>query len=138
MSRTVNKVILIGNVGKDPDTNFTATGVRVAHLRLATTETWKDKDGAMQEHTDWHTIVAWRGLAEVVEKLVKKGSRLYVEGKLQSRSFEDRDGNKRTVVEVVADHILVLDARKSEVSSDSDTPHATGQAGPSNESEIPF
>lgn len=114
MSRTLNKVMLIGNVGKDPEVHFTPSGVKVAQLRLATSETWKDKDGAIQEHTDWHTIIAWRGLADVVERLVRRGSRLYVEGKIQSRSFDDRDGNKRYVTEIVADSLLVLDAKKQD------------------------
>ncbi|MEY2719790.1 MAG: single-strand binding protein [Bacteroidota bacterium] len=112
MSRTLNKVMLIGNVGKDPEVHFTPSGVKVAQLRLATSETWKDKDGAVQEHTDWHTIIAWRGLADVVERLVRRGSRLYVEGKIQSRSFDDRDGNKKYVTEIIADSLLVLDAKR--------------------------
>ena len=114
MSRTLNKVMLIGNVGKEPDVNFTPSGVKVAHFRLATSETWKDKDGAVQEHTDWHTVVAWRGLADVVEKLMRRGTRVYVEGKIQSRSFDDRDGNKRYVTEIVADNLLLLDAKRSD------------------------
>jgi single-strand DNA-binding protein len=114
MSRTLNKVMLIGNVGKDPEVHFTPSGVKVAQLRLATSETWKDKDGAVQEHTDWHTIIAWRGLADVVERLVRRGSRLYVEGKIQSRSFDDRDGNKKYVTEIIADSLLVLDAKRQE------------------------
>lgn len=124
MSRTLNKVMLIGNVGKDPDVNFTPTGVKVAQLRLATSETWKDKDGVVQEHTDWHTIIAWRGLADVVEKMVRRGSRLYVEGKIQSRSFEDREGNKRYVIEIIAENVLVLDARRSETISDAESTSA--------------
>ena len=104
--------MLIGNVGKDPEVHFTPSGVKVAQLRLATSETWKDKDGAVQEHTDWHTIIAWRGLADVVERLVRRGSRLYVEGKIQSRSFDDRDGNKKYVTEIIADSLLVLDAKR--------------------------
>jgi len=114
MSRTLNKVMLIGNVGKDPEVNFTPSGVKVAQFRLATSETWKDKDGTIQEHTDWHTIVAWRGLADVVEKLVRRGSRIYIEGKIQSRSFQDADGHNRYVVEIVADNLLLLDSKKSE------------------------
>ncbi|MBK6290962.1 MAG: single-stranded DNA-binding protein [Ignavibacteria bacterium] len=129
MSRTLNKVMLIGNVGKDPEVNFTPTGVKVAQFRLATSETWKDKDGAVQEHTDWHTIIAWRGLADVVEKLVRRGTRIYVEGKIQSRSFEDRDGNKRYVTEIVADNLLLLDPKKAE---HSDAPPAQGS------DDIPF
>jgi len=129
MSRTLNKVMLIGNVGKDPEVNFTPSGVKVAVFRMATAETWKDKDGAVQEHTDWHSIVAWRGLADVVEKLVRRGSRLYVEGKIQSRSFEDRDGNKRYVTEIVADNLLLLDAKKP------DQPASTTEA---ENNDIPF
>ena len=112
MSRTLNKVMLIGNVGKDPDINFTPSGVKVAQFRMATSETWKDKEGAIQEHTDWHTIVAWRGLADVVEKLVHKGSRVYVEGRIQTRSYDDKEGQKRYVTEIVADNLLLLDAKK--------------------------
>lgn len=114
MSRTLNKVMLIGNVGKDPDVHFTPSGVKVAQFRMATTETWKDKEGAIQEHTDWHTIIAWRGLADVVEKLIHRGSRVYIEGKIQSRSFDDKEGNKRYVVEVVAENLLNLDSKKPE------------------------
>jgi single-strand DNA-binding protein len=114
MSRSLNKVMLIGNVGKEPEVNFTPSGVKVAQFRMATTETWKDRDGALQEHTDWHTIIAWRGLADVVEKLVRRGSRVYIEGKIQSRSFDDKEGHKRYVTEVVADNILMLDAKKVE------------------------
>lgn len=114
MSRTLNKVMLIGNVGKDPEVNFTPSGVKVAQFRLATSESWKDKEGAIQEHTDWHTVIAWRGLADVVEKLVRRGSRVYVEGKIQSRSFDDKEGHKRYVTEIVADNILLLDVKKAE------------------------
>lgn len=114
MSRTLNKVMLIGNVGKDPEVNFTPSGVKVTQFRLATSETWKDKDGAVQEHTDWHTIIAWRGLADIVEKLLKRGSRVYIEGKIQSRTFEDRDGNKRYITEIVADNLLLLDSKRSD------------------------
>ncbi|RPI65798.1 MAG: single-stranded DNA-binding protein [Ignavibacteriae bacterium] len=114
MSRTLNKVMLIGNVGKDPDVHFTPSGVKVAQFRMATTETWKDKEGAVQEHTDWHTIIAWRGLADVVEKLIHRGSRVYIEGKIQSRSYDDKEGIKRYVVEVVAENLLNLDSKKPE------------------------
>jgi len=114
MSRTLNKVMLIGNIGKDPEVNFTPSGVKVAQFRMATSETWKDKDGAIQEHTDWHTVIAWRGLADIVEKLVRRGSRVYVEGKIQSRSFDDKEGHKRYVTEIVADNILLLDVKKNE------------------------
>ncbi|MBU3678831.1 MAG: single-stranded DNA-binding protein [Candidatus Kapabacteria bacterium] len=138
MSRTLNKVMLIGNVGKDPDVNFTPSGVKVAQFRMATSETWKDKDGAVQEHTDWHTVIAWRGLADVVERLVRRGTRLYVEGKIQSRSFDDRDGNKRYVTEIVAENLLLLDAKRPEQSashSETENNNGTSTAGGD---EIPF
>jgi single-strand DNA-binding protein len=113
MSRTLNKVMLIGNVGRDPELKFTPSGIPVISFRLATSETWKDREGEVKEHTDWHTIVAWRGLAEVINKLVKKGSRVYIEGRIQTRNFEDKNNNKRHVVEILADNMLLLDNRKS-------------------------
>jgi len=104
--------MLIGNVAKDPELKFTPSGIPVTSFRLATTESWKEKDGSVQEHTDWHSIVAWRGLAEIITKLVRKGSKIYIEGRLQSRSFEDKNGNKKYVVEVLADNMLILETRK--------------------------
>lgn len=138
MSRTLNKVMLIGNVGKDPDVNFTPSGVKVAQFRMATSETWKDKDGAVQEQTDWHTIIAWRGLADVVERLVRRGSRLYVEGKIQSRSFDDRDGHKRYITEIIAENLLLLDAKRPEhTNSHAETEQGTGSSTAAAD-EIPF
>ena len=113
MSRTLNKVMLIGNVGKDPELKYTPSGIPVTSFRLATSETWKDRDGNVQEHTDWHTIVAWRGLAEVIHKLVKKGSRVYIEGRIQTRTFDDKTGSRRHVVEILADNMLLLEIRKA-------------------------
>jgi single-strand DNA-binding protein len=105
--------MLIGNVGKDPELKYTPSGIPVTSFRLATSETWKDREGNIQEHTDWHTIVAWRGLAEVIHKLVNKGSRVYIEGRIQTRNFDDKSGSRRHVVEVLADNMLLLDPRKS-------------------------
>lgn len=113
MSRTLNKVMLIGNVGRDPELKYTPSGIPVTSFRLATSETWKDRDSNIKEHTDWHTIVAWRGLAEVIYKLVRKGSRVYIEGRIQTRTFDDKSGNRRHVVEVLADNMLLLDTRKN-------------------------
>jgi single-strand DNA-binding protein len=112
MSRTLNKVILIGNVGKDPEIKYTPSGIPVTSFRLATSENWKDKDGHLQEHTDWHTIVAWRGLAEIIQKLVRKGSRVYIEGKIQTRNFEDKGGNRKHIFEILAENMLLLDQRR--------------------------
>ncbi|MCX6148421.1 MAG: single-stranded DNA-binding protein [Candidatus Kapabacteria bacterium] len=114
MSRTLNKVMLIGNVGKSPETKHTPSGIPVTSFRLATTENWKDREGKLQEQTDWHTIVAWRGLAEVIQKLVTKGSRIYIEGRLQTRTFNGKDGNKRHIVEILADNMLLLDSKRRE------------------------
>ncbi len=133
MSRSLNKVMLIGNVGKDPDVNFTASGIPVAQFRLATTESRKDKDGQYQEHTEWHTIIAWRGLAEIIQRLVHRGSRIYVEGRLQTRIFEDQSGTKKYFTEVVADNILLLDGRRSEESSSQ-----SESAAASIDDDIPF
>lgn len=113
MSRTLNKAMLIGNVGRNPELKHTPSGIPVTSFRLATSESWKDRDGNLQEHTDWHTVVAWRGLAEVIYKLVKKGSRVYIEGKIQTRSFEDKFSNRRHIVEILADNMLLLDNKKS-------------------------
>lgn len=137
MSRTLNKVMLIGNVGKDPDVNFTPTGVKVAQFRMATSESWKDKDGAIQEHTDWHTIVAWRGLAEIVERLIHRGSRIYVEGKIQTRTYDDKEGQKRYVTEIVADNILLLDPKRAEGNGNGEAEHSTAASDEKDE-DIPF
>ncbi len=112
MSRGFNQVILIGNVGKDPDVRYTASGIPVATFSIATSEVWRDKDGNQQERTDWHNIVAWRKLAETIQEFVKKGSRLMVQGKIQYRSYE-KNGEKRYVTEIVAETILLLDSREA-------------------------
>ncbi len=111
MSRSLNKVFLIGNVGKDPNVRYTSKGDPVATFPLATSEVWRDKDGQIQERTDWHNIVAWRKLAEIIQELVNKGSRVFVEGRIQTRSFEDRSGERRYITEVVAENLLLLGPR---------------------------
>jgi single-strand DNA-binding protein len=112
----VNKVILIGNVGKDPEIKVLENGVRVANFPLATTEIYK-KDGNRFEQTEWHNIVLWRGLAEVSEKIVRKGALVYIEGKLRSRTWEDKDKIKRYSVEIVADTLTVLTGRRDDASN---------------------
>lgn len=128
MSRTLNKVMLIGNVGKEPELKETPGGIPVTSFRMATSESWKDKDGIVKEHTDWHTIVAWRGLAKVINKLVTKGTRVYVEGRLQTRNYEDTDGNKRQIVEILADNLLILEDRKSDRHRDEDDDYDFGDS----------
>lgn len=104
----VNKVILIGNVGADPEVRYLEGGVAVANLRLATTERYKNKNGENVDQTEWHNIVLWRGLAEIVEKYVRKGMRLYIEGRIRTRSWDDQNGNKRYTTEIWADNMQML------------------------------
>ena len=112
----VNKVILIGNLGKNPDVvafpqdrhDETSNVVKKASFPLATTEYRRTRDGEKVEQTEWHNVVCWRTLAEIAEKILRKGTQIYVEGKLQTRSWEDREGNKRYITEVVADNFTVL------------------------------
>ena len=111
-SKSVNKVILVGNLGKDPEVKVTARGVPVARFSLATTERFKDDSGKFQERTEWHSIVAWQKLAEIVGEFVSKGSRVYVEGKLQTSSWDDRQkGEKKYRTEVVAKDLVLLGSR---------------------------
>jgi single-strand DNA-binding protein len=110
-SRSVNKVILIGNLGKDPELRYTSSGVAVASFSVATNESWKDPEGNTQERTQWHNIVAWRKLAEICGEYLKKGSKLYLEGRLQYRNYDDKNGVKRYVTEIVMDEMVMLDGR---------------------------
>ena len=105
---SVNKVILVGNLGKDPELRYTPAGVAVATFSLATSERYKDTSGEQQEKTEWHNIVAWRQLAEICGKYLHKGKQVYIEGKIQTRCYDDRDGNKRYMTEIVADQMQML------------------------------
>jgi len=105
----VNKVILVGRLGRDPEVRYTPNGVAIANFSIATSEEWKDKDtGEKQERTEWHRIVAWRRLGEICGEYLHKGSQVYIEGRLQTREWEDRDGNKRYTTEVVAQNMQML------------------------------
>ncbi len=107
----VNKVILVGRLGQDPEVRYTPSGVAVANFSLATSEEWTDKNsGEKQERTEWHRIVAWRRLGEICGEYLRKGSQVYIEGKLQTRSWEDRDGNKRYTTEIIANQMQMLGA----------------------------
>lgn len=107
----VNKVILVGRLGKDPEVRYTPSGAAVANFSLATSEEWKDKNtGEKQERTEWHRIVAWRRLGEICGEYLHKGSQIYIEGRLQTRDWEDRDGNKRYTTEVIAQNMQMLDS----------------------------
>ena len=107
----VNKVILVGNLGKDPEVRHLEGGVSVAHFTLATNEYYKDKQGTRMERTEWHNISAWRGLAEMADKFLKKGQQVYVEGKLRTRQYQDKDQQTRYITEIIADEISMLGAR---------------------------
>ena len=105
---SVNKVILIGNLGKDPEVRHLEGGVAVARFPLATSETFKDKSGQKQEKTEWHNIVLWRGLAEVAEKYLRKGQSVFIEGKIRTSQYQDKEGNQRYSTEIVADNMTML------------------------------
>jgi single-strand DNA-binding protein len=105
---SVNKVILIGNLGRDPEIRFTASGAPVCNFSLATNEQWKDKNGQKQERTEWHRIVVWGKQAEICKEYLAKGRQVYVEGNLQTREWNDREGNKRTTTEIRAARIQLL------------------------------
>ena len=112
MARGVNKVILIGNLGKDPEVRYMPNGNAVANITLATSESWKDKtSGEQQEKTEWHRIVMFRRLGEIAGEYLKKGSKVYIEGKLQTRKWQDNSGNDRYTTEIVADQMQMLDSR---------------------------
>ena len=145
---TLNKVMLIGRLGKDPELKYTPSGAAVATFNIATDESYKDKEGKMVDHTDWHRIVTWRKLAEICGQYLKKGSLVYIEGKIKSRSYDDKDGVKKYVTEIVADTMNMLggkgEGRGGEsipVPSEAVEPSATGaQEAPSNAAtdDLPF
>jgi len=119
MARGVNKVILIGNLGKDPEVRYSPNGGAMANITLATSESWKDKNtGEQVDKTEWHRIVFFRRLAEVVGEYLKKGAKVYIEGKLQTRKWQDKDGQDRYTTEIVANEMQMLDSRGSSGSAD--------------------
>ncbi len=146
MPKSVNKVILVGNVGKDPEIKYTPSGIPVGKFSLATNERFKDKNGEFQERTEWHNIVAWQRLAEIVGEYVAKGSKVYVEGKLQTTSWEDRQsGERKYRTEIVARELLLLGSRENsggdhqgptQNENENQPPHAG--SGESGVEDIPF
>ncbi len=112
MARGVNKVILVGNLGQDPDVRYTADGRAIANISIATTDSWKDKNtGEQQDRTEWHRVVFFSRLAEIVSEYLKKGAQVYVEGRLQTRKWQDKDGNDRYTTEIVANEMQMLGGR---------------------------
>jgi single-strand DNA-binding protein len=143
MAKSLNKAMLIGNLGKDPELRYTASGVAVATFTIATNESWKDQDGNLQERTEWHNIVAWRKLAEICGEWLKKGKKVYIEGRIQTRSYDDKNtGAKKYITEIVADNMIMLDGGRG---AQSDAPPAAGGSQPepaagtsANEEPLPF
>ena len=134
----VNKVILVGHLGKDPELRRLESGVAVATFSMATSESYKDKDGNRVDQTEWHNIVLWRGVAEVAEKYLKKGDQIYIEGKLKTRSWE-KDGVKRYTTEVVGDNMTMLGKKRDNAPpppSVVEEPEAPAKEGP--EDDLPF
>jgi single-strand DNA-binding protein len=145
MSRGVNKVILVGNLGKKPEMRYTATQTAVANLSIATTESWKDKEsGENRDKTEWHRVVFFGNLAEIAEKYLDKGSSVYVEGKIQTRKWQDKDGNDRWTTEVLGNQLTMLGSRSSsdsspQAESSSNTPFPEDDSGPGlTDDDIPF
>jgi single-strand DNA-binding protein len=132
---SLNKVMLIGNVGKDPEVRHLESGATTASFTLATTERYKDKNGETKDQTEWHNIVCWRALADLVEKYVRKGSQLYIEGRIRTRSYTDRDGNTRYITEITADNLQMLGRKESGTSTSYPAPapapvHTSAPAAP--------
>ena len=108
----LNKVMLIGNLGKDPEVQTLEGNIKVAKFSLATTESYKDENGQMHSQTEWHNIVLWRGLADLAEKFLHKGNLIHLEGKLKTRSYDDKQGNKKYITEIIAEQIILLDKKE--------------------------
>ncbi len=145
MAGSVNKVTLLGYVGKDPDVRAIPSGAKVANFSMATTDGYVDKNTNQKvEKTEWHNLVAWRGLAEVIEKYVKKGARLYIEGKLQTRSWDDQNGQKRYMTEILIDQMVMLGSKSGQGGGERPTaaaaPGQPQRSGPglNPEDDLPF
>ena len=136
----INKVILIGNLGKDPEIRSLESGAKVASFSLATSESYKNKEGQRVDQTEWHNIVLWRGLADVAEKFLKKGSQIYLEGKIRSRSWDDKDGNKKYITEIIGDAFTMLGSKREESPQSAEPLANTGntEPSPSISDDLPF
>ncbi len=146
MAKGINKVILIGNLGRDPEVNYMPNGQAVANVTIATSENWKDKNtGEQQERTEWHRVVFFRRLAEIAGEYLKKGSKIYVEGRLQTKKWQDNNGQDRYTTEIIANELQMLDSRSGtgdayayQPNQDSHDPPAQPQGGDFDDSDIPF
>lgn len=139
MAGSLNKVLLIGNLGADPEVRSAPNGAQVATFRVACSESWKDQSGQRQERTEWVTVVAWRGLAEIAQKYLRKGSKVYVEGKLQTRTWEDKNvGGKRYATEVLCDRFMMLDGKPGGQRGESDQPWREADGDPAGYDDLAF
>ncbi|MFH2007515.1 MAG: single-stranded DNA-binding protein [bacterium] len=141
MADGINKAILVGNLGGDPELRYTSGGQAVCDMRIATSEKWTGKDGQLQERTEWHRIVVWGRTAETCNEYLKKGSQIYLEGRIQTRKWEDRDGNQRYTTEIVANKVLFLSGggRRDDRTFDGPPPPSDQDAPPEpGDDEIPF
>lgn len=137
----VNKVILVGNLGKDPEVRHLDNGISVANFSLATTESYTNKQGERVNQTEWHNIVLWRGLADVAEKYLKKGNSIYVEGKISTRKWEDKEGNTRYSTDIIADKMTMLGSKSTNSNSPTESSVSTTEPTPSEElgnDDLPF
>lgn len=141
MSGSLNKVMIIGNLGQDPEVKAIPNGTKVANFTICTSEKYKRKDGTQVNNTEWHRIVMWRGLAEIAEKYLRKGSNVYIEGKLTTRSWDDKNGQKRYTTEIVADNMQMLGGNKQGEQAPQSAPQSTPASGnmpPAPEDDLPF
>jgi single-strand DNA-binding protein len=141
MARGINKVILVGNLGADPETRYMPSGSAVTNLRIATSETWKDKQsGEQQERTEWHRVAMFGRLAEIASEYLRKGSQVYVEGSLRTRKWQDKDGNDRWTTEIIANEMQMLGGRADASAPARSAPAAVAEAGAPDEfdDDIPF
>jgi len=134
---SVNKVILVGRLGKDPETRYTSSGQAVCNFTMATDETYKDRAGERQKRTEWHRIVVWAKQAEIAQKYLRKGSLIYVEGRIQTRQWDDREGQKRTSVEIVANNFRMLGSRSEGSGGGSSMSQAEPEAPGSAAEDLP-
>ena len=132
---SLNKILLIGNLGKDPEIRFTPDGTQVATFTVATNEQWNDKSGNRQEHTEWHTIVAWNKLAELSKRYLTKGRQVYVEGRLRTREWTDKEGNKRRTTEVIASQMVLLGGRTQSAEGGAPAPQSYSRPASAPEQE---
>ena len=135
---SVNKVILVGNVGKDPETRYIDESTAITKFPLANSETYKNKSGERVSTTEWHNVVLWRGLAQVAEKYVKKGTQIYIEGRIKTRSYDDADGNRKYITEIVGDQLQLLGRKPDDGSATSaGTSQAQASASPADQAQEP-